>query len=90
MSRPKKRRAYRSVARSSPALSKHLHVLGENLRELRARAELTQEHVATVAKIDAKHYQAIEAGRINVTMSTLVAIAHGLDVNLLALFVRHA
>jgi transcriptional regulator with XRE-family HTH domain len=44
--------------------------------------KLTQEEAAHRAALDPKHFQAIEAGQINVTMASLVGLARALDVAL--------
>jgi transcriptional regulator with XRE-family HTH domain len=54
---------------------------------LRTAGELTQEGLAGRARLDAKGVQAIERGRTNVTMASLVAIAKALRVSLEELFV---
>ncbi len=47
---------------------------------------MTQEVAASRAKIDSKHYQEIEAGRINATVASLVGIAKAFGVSLAELF----
>jgi transcriptional regulator with XRE-family HTH domain len=49
-------------------------------------AGLTQEAAAERAKLDYKHYQAIETGSSNVTVASLVGIAKALRVKLAGLF----
>lgn len=44
------------------------------------------EPVAEAAKLDAKHWREIEAGRINVTVATLMADSQTLRVKLAVLF----
>jgi transcriptional regulator with XRE-family HTH domain len=80
------RRKWRSRARGSRALAGSLARLGARIRELRVQGGLTQEQVAELARLDAKHMQAIEMGRENVTMATLVAISKALGVKLADLF----
>ena len=82
----KTRKPWRSAARSSPHLRSALSKLGKRLRSLRTERALTQEQIAEGAHLDAKHYQAIESGRTNVTMASLVGIARSLGVPLTQLF----
>jgi transcriptional regulator with XRE-family HTH domain len=49
-------------------------------------AGLTQENTAERARLDYKHFQAIEAGSSNVTVASLVGIAKALRVTLADLF----
>lgn len=84
--KPSKRRAWRSTARASPELQGVAERLGERLKALRHNRRLTQEDAANRAQLDAKHYQAVEAGRTNPTLATLVAIAKAFDVTLSGLF----
>lgn len=63
-----------------------LRRLGRRLRALRLAGEWTQEEVAERARVDAKHYQALESGLSNVTFATLLAVARALGVTLSELF----
>lgn len=49
---------------------------------MRLALGLSQEETAARASIDSKHYQSIEAGRINVTFASLLGIASALGVKL--------
>lgn len=82
----KARVTWRSAARSSPAVDRALKRLGKRVRALRQERGLTQEQAAERAALDAKHFQAIEGGRTNVTMASLVGIARALGVRLAELF----
>jgi transcriptional regulator with XRE-family HTH domain len=53
---------------------------------LRSALEITQEELARRARLDAKHIQAIEAGDANVTVSTLLGLAVGLECDVADLF----
>jgi transcriptional regulator with XRE-family HTH domain len=83
-----KRPAYRSTARSSRDVVATAKRIGETIRELRAERELTQEAAAESAELSAKHWQDLEAGRSNPTLSSLVAVARALHVSLSQLFER--
>jgi transcriptional regulator with XRE-family HTH domain len=82
----KAQRSYRSAARTAPRVTRALKRLGTRIRELRHAKGLTQEQTAEAASLDGKHFQAIEGGQSNVTMASLVGIAHALGVKLAALF----
>jgi len=77
---------WKSKARHSPDVVDVNDRLGERVRKLRAARELTQEDAADLAEVDGKHWQEIEGGRTNPTVSTLVGVAKALDVNLAQLF----
>jgi transcriptional regulator with XRE-family HTH domain len=53
---------------------------------LRLEKGFTQEQTADGAHLDAKHYQAIESGRTNVTMASLVGISRSLGIRLAEVF----
>lgn len=57
-----------------------LRRLGSNIRRLRQDKRLTQEALAQTAGINDKELTHIEAGRRNVTIDTLVALARALAV----------
>jgi transcriptional regulator with XRE-family HTH domain len=69
-------RSYRQAAKG----------LGLRIRELRQRAGWTLEQAAEAMHLDLTHLQKIEAGKLNVTLVTLVRIADGLKVGVLDLF----
>lgn len=60
--------------------------LGKQIRVLRKERGLTQESAAEAARLDPKHWQEIEAGRINVTVATLIAVSRALRVPISGLF----
>ena len=63
-----------------PRSSRIKRWIGANVRRLRLEQELTQERLAEKAKIQPRHLQAVEYGRANITVTTLVALATALDV----------
>ena len=77
---------WRSSARDAPGVARALKQLGERIRALRLKRELTQELVAEAAKLDEKHWQDIEGARTNPTVASLVGIARALEVTLAQLF----
>ena len=52
-----------------------LKTLGQNIKEARLRAGLRQIDVNEQTGLAYRHYQNIEAGRINVTITTLCKLA---------------
>ncbi|HFC11184.1 MAG TPA: XRE family transcriptional regulator [Candidatus Kaiserbacteria bacterium] len=55
--------------------------LGENLRRLRLKKDLSQGDLATVLNVDRAYISNIENGRMNPTLSTLDKIAKALEVS---------
>ncbi len=49
--------------------------VGRNLRDARKKAGLRQKEVVAVSGVAYRHYQNIEAGRVNVTLETLCRLA---------------
>ncbi len=56
-------------------LTEYLKRIGRNIRTARKQAGLRQIDVHEKAGLTYRHYQNIEAGRINLTVSTLCRIA---------------
>lgn len=54
---------------------------GKNVRRLRLEREMTQEELAEGAGISQVQITRIESGKINTSISTVVAIASALGVN---------
>jgi DNA-binding XRE family transcriptional regulator len=79
-----------SEVRLRPALRKPIEraqrALGLQLRQLREDRTLTQEQAAELAGLHAKHLSVIENGGVNVTFSSLVALALAYRVSLSAFF----
>lgn len=59
--------------------------MGANVRRARWAAGLTQEEAAAQTGVDLRHYQDIEAGRVDPKLSTLANLAHEFRVTLGAL-----
>lgn len=55
-----------------------LRVLGQNVRQQRRAAGLTQEKLAELAELAPRTIQKIEAGRLNVLVTTLRRIRTGI------------
>lgn len=74
------------LARQSPRFLREAEALGARVRELRQARGWTLERAAEAMSLDLKHLQKIEAGKLNVTLVTIVRIAEGLDEPISALF----
>lgn len=61
--------------------------VGQRVAELREAAGLTQQGLADASGMDPANLRPIEAGRRNVTLRTLVALANGLGCSLEELLV---
>jgi transcriptional regulator with XRE-family HTH domain len=53
----------------------YLKEVGENLRTARKHAGLRQVEVEKLSGVAYRHYQNIEAGKVNVTLTTLCRLA---------------
>ena len=62
--------------------------LAKNLRRLRAEREWTQERAADQVGLNARHFQKLEEGSVNVTLRTLEALCVGFGVDAADLFDR--
>lgn len=56
--------------------------LGENLRKLRLKKNMSQGDLATALSVDRSYISNIENGRMNPTLSTLEKIAGALDISI--------
>jgi transcriptional regulator with XRE-family HTH domain len=70
-----------------PRTKQALRSIGLRIQELRRGAGETQEAFAAKLGMLPPNYARIEQGRANVTIDTLVRVAHGLKVELAELFV---
>jgi transcriptional regulator with XRE-family HTH domain len=64
-------------------------VLGNAVRELRARNAISQEELGFRSGLHRNYVGAIERGEINATFRTLLRLTAGLDVRLSALVLRY-
>ncbi len=60
--------------------------LAQSARRLRAAKGWTQERAAEAASLNARHYQKIEDGSVNVTIGTIERLCHAFGVDVLDLF----
>lgn len=74
------------IARQSGRFADEVAALGARVRQLREARSWTLERAAEAMNLDLKHLQKIEAGKLNVTMVTLVRIAEGLGEPMASLF----
>lgn len=58
-----------------------LNSLGENVKKLRTKKELSLRQLAALCNVDHSVIAKIEKGEINITILTLVELAKGLEVN---------
>ncbi|TAK96300.1 MAG: XRE family transcriptional regulator [Verrucomicrobia bacterium] len=63
----------------SKALSPWLKQLGDNIRRERVAREITQQQLAELADLNIRNIQRIEAGEIDVLLSTTARIKKALD-----------
>lgn len=61
-------------------------VLGNTIRKLREKANLTQETLAEKADVNVSYLAKIENGYVNTTVRYLIKIAHSLKVSVKDLF----
>ena len=59
-----------------------LEQFGEKLKTLRTNKGLTLEQLAFEADIELSQVHRVEKGKINPTLTTLIALAKGLDITL--------
>ena len=55
--------------------------IGERMRELRTKLDMTQEAAPAASGIDYKRWQRLEAGDVNATIKTIVRVAITLSVS---------
>jgi transcriptional regulator with XRE-family HTH domain len=63
-----------------------LESFGAKLKQLRLKKGLTLEQLAFEADIELSQVHRVEKGKVNPTLTTLIAIAKGLGVNLSEIF----
>lgn len=65
---------------------KYLKAFGENVKKLRTRKKLSRETLAVYANIETMQVYRIETGKVNTTISTVLALAKGLEIQPKKLF----
>lgn len=61
-------------------------LLGETIKNMREKANLTQEDLADKAHINVSYLAKIENGYVNTTVRYLIKLARGLKIQVKALF----
>jgi transcriptional regulator with XRE-family HTH domain len=78
MARPPAAKWPSRIFREKPRFGRAARALGLRIRQLREKHEWTLERAASEMEIDLTHLQKIEAGKLNVTLVSLLRIADGL------------
>jgi transcriptional regulator with XRE-family HTH domain len=58
-----------------------IKAFGDNLRAARRGKKLSQERLAVIANLDTSNISEIEGGKINPTLTTIVALAKALEID---------
>ena len=66
--------------------NKYLIAFGKHLRQLRKQKGVSMEELALQADVEYTQIANIERGKINTTISTVLAVAEALDVEVSELF----
>lgn len=72
----------------SPQYIEECRRYGLRVRALRERAGLTLERASSAAELDLAHWQKIEAGKVNITLGTMMRVANALEAELPDFFPR--
>jgi DNA-binding XRE family transcriptional regulator len=75
-----------SGARLTPAAKRECVRLGKRLRALRIGLDMTQEKAAEASEVSPVTVSNVERGLANITISTMVSLAHAYRVRLRDLF----
>jgi len=82
-------RAAQEASKRAATIEQDLRArLAHNVQRLRLARELTTEQAAEAAHISRSHWEKVEAGEANATLTTLERIASALSVRAADLFVR--
>jgi len=66
-----------------------MEILSENLAALRAKAEITQEELASIVGISRQNYYAIETRRRELSWNTYLSLLYFFDTNVLPHNILH-
>ena len=58
----------------------YIKAFGENLKKIRLQKKLSREKLAAYSDIEVMQVYRIETGKINTTISTVLALAKGLEI----------
>jgi len=86
MPRPPADQRSSRIVKQSKRFSAVARALGLAVRQQRQAQALTLEQGSALMDVDLKHLQKIEAGKLNVTLVTLLRISDGLGVPMDELF----
>jgi transcriptional regulator with XRE-family HTH domain len=75
-------------ARDRNAINVALAIFGENLRQARIKAGLTQRAIEAQTRIKQAYISQIEGGKQNLTLETIVTLASAVDEDFLTLLQR--
>ncbi len=85
---PPRRRSGRAEQYKSASYRELLGRLGANARRARTARKWTQEEAAEHCGLALQHYQRIEGGKDNLTMTTVARLVDGLELDATRLFAR--
>ena len=74
----------------APSEQANLELFGKNLRDLRKGKGYSQEKLAEIADLHPRALQKIEAGDVNVTLSTILRLQKALGCTWEGLFKKHS
>ncbi|WP_240471461.1 helix-turn-helix domain-containing protein [Flavobacterium cauense] len=60
--------------------------MGKRIKEIRTEKNLSQQDLAAKCNYEKSNMSRIEAGRVNLTLTTLDKVSKGLEVELMELF----
>lgn len=60
--------------------TEHLKKFGSHLKRLRNSKQMTLEQLAFAADVELSQIHRIETGKINPTLTTLIAISNGIEI----------
>lgn len=59
----------------------YIIAFGENLKKIRLQKKLSREKLAAYSDIEVMQVYRIETGKVNTTISTVLALANGLEIH---------
>lgn len=74
------------MSMSEQNFTKHLHIVGSEIRRLRSEQKLSQEAFADVCGLDRTYVGGVERGERNVSLVNLIRISIALKIPLSTLF----
>lgn len=76
-----RRKEERAAQYRSPSFVEWVERISANVRRLRDARKWTQEMAAEACELDMRHFQGLEAGTLNPTITTLAQLTKGLEVD---------